>query len=390
MNYNFDKLTDRRGSNSFKWDSRSDIPADTIPMWVADMDFEAAPAIRAALQRRVDHGIFGYTFVPDAYYEAITRWFDTRHSWHIDPWQVIYTPGVIPALSAIIKALTKPGEKILITAPVYNHFFSSIRNNGCIASESPLILDGNSYRIDFDDFEKRASEPDCTMFILCNPHNPAGRVWSTDELRRMDEICTKHGVMIISDEIHCELVYAPYKYTPFATIASGEWISCVSPSKAFNTAGLHIANIICSNEQLKAKVDRAVNDNEVCDVNPFGVDALIAAYNESGAWLDEAIEYIHGNYELLKSEFEAKAPAFAVVRLEGTYLAWVDCRSLGMPSEQLEEWLIQNAHVWINAGVMYGKDGEGFIRINLACARERLQVALERLLPTLVALQQKK
>lgn len=386
MNYNFDKQTNRAGTNSIKWDSRKDIPEGTIPMWVADMDFEAADPIKRALQRRVDHGIFGYTYVPDEYYEAITRWFDIRHNWHIERRQVIYTTGVVPAISAIIKATTRPGDSVLILTPVYNCFFSSIRNNGCMASECPLVLDGDSYRIDFDEFERRASDPKCSLFVLCNPHNPAGRVWAPDELRRLDEICSRHGVLIVSDEIHCELVFEPYRYTPFATVASGEWVSCVSPSKAFNIAGLHIANIVCSSETLYAKVDRAINDNEVCDVNPFGVDALIAAYNECTEWLDNLIPYIYANYRLLKDEFEHRLPGLPIIKLEGTYLAWVDCRALNMPSEELEEYLIQNARVWINAGAIYGRDGEGFVRINLACQRDRLREGLRRMIPALAEL----
>ncbi len=383
MNYNFDELTNRRGTQCMKWDERQDIPADTIPLWVADMDFKTAPAIIEALRSRVDQGIFGYTYVMSAYYEAVTNWFDRFHGWHIERSQVIYTSGVVPAISAVVKALTRPGEKVLIQTPVYNCFFSSIRNNGCTALESSLVLEGDKYYIDFEDFEAKASDPQCKLMILCNPHNPASRVWTPDELERIDDICYRHGVTIVSDEIHCELVMEGYHYTPFATVAKHDWIVCISPSKAFNTAGLQIANIVCSNQELRAKVDRAINDNEVCDVNPFGVAGLMAAYNDSRDWLEQLLVYIKGNFMLLKDEFSKSLPELPIINLEATYLAWVDCRRIGMSSADLEEYLIKEAHVWLNAGSMYGKDGEGFMRINLACPRPRLAEAIRRLVPVL-------
>ncbi|MCM1451682.1 MAG: pyridoxal phosphate-dependent aminotransferase [Clostridium sp.] len=383
MKYNFDELIDRRGTNSYKWDSRPDVPEDTIPLWVADMDFRAAPAIIEALQRRIDMGVFGYTFVPDSYYKALCGWFAKWHGWNIDKDMVIYTSGVVPAISAIIKALTKPGYKVLVQTPVYNCFFSSIRNNGCTALENNLILEGENYRIDFDDLQVKAADPQCTLMLLCNPHNPAGRVWTKEELERIDEICRANGVIVVSDEIHCELVFPGYKYTPYATVASERWISCVSPSKAFNIAGLQIANIVCSDAELRAKVDRAINDNEVCDVNPFGIDALIAAYDHSRDWLEQLLAYIHENYRMLREMAKKMIPEFPLINLEGTYLAWLDCRQLGIPSEELEEMLIRDAHVWVNAGKMYGEAGEGFLRINLACPRARLRTGLERMFKTL-------
>lgn len=380
MNYNFDEEIERRGTNSVKWDSRPDAPKDIIPLWVADMDFRAAPPILEALKKRVEKGVFGYTYVPTEYYDAIVNWFEKWHQWKIDRENVIYTPGVVPALSAIIKAMTKPGEKVLIQTPVYNCFFSSIKNNGCEVLENRLQLIGNHYEIDFDDLEEKAKDVNCRLMLLCNPHNPAGRVWTKDELKRINDICQRNNVLIVSDEIHCELVYKGHIYTPFATIASGDWVSCISPSKAFNIAGLQISNIVASSTVLKDKIDRAVNDNEVCDVNPFGVDALIAAYNQSRKWLESVISYIYDNYRLLKEEFARDASNFTIVNLEGTYLAWIDCRSLNIKSDELEEWLIENYHVWINAGSMYGEAGEGFVRVNLACPKTRLLEGIKRLI----------
>lgn len=379
MKYDFDEIIDRRGTNCVKWDSAEN--PDVLPMWVADMDFRTAPAIIDALRRRVDHGIFGYTRVPQNYYDAITGWFARRHGWNIDKNWIIYTSGVVPALSAIIKALTMPGDKVLIQTPVYNCFFSSIRNNGCEIVESSLVHADNTYSIDFEDLERKASDPKVKAMILCNPHNPAGRVWGRDELIRIGEICIRHDVVVIADEIHCELVMPGYEYTPFASISedfSRHSVSCVSPSKAFNIAGLQIANIVCADAGRRAKIDRAINVNEVCDVNPFGVIALQAAYNEGAEWLDQLLEYIHGNYEYMRRFCEEHMPDFPITKLEGTYLVWMDCRKFGMTSAELEKVLIQDAKLWLNAGTMYGKDGEGFMRWNIACPRARIIEGLKR------------
>lgn len=379
MKYDFDEIIDRRGTNCVKWDGAEN--PDVLPMWVADMDFRTAPAIIEALSRRVDHGVFGYTRVPQSYYESITGWFARRHGWNIDNDWIIYTSGVVPALSAIIKALTVPGDKVLIQTPVYNCFFSSIRNNGCEIVESPLVYADNTYSIDFEDLERKVSDPKVKAMILCNPHNPAGRVWSRDELIRIGEICIRHDVVVIADEIHCELVMPGYEYTPFASISeefSRHSVSCVSPSKAFNIAGLQIANIVCADAGRRAKIDRAININEVCDVNPFGVIALQAAYNEGAEWLDQLLESIHGNYEYMRRFCEEHLPDFPITKLEGTYLVWMDCRKFGMTSAELEKALIQDAKLWLNAGTMYGKDGEGFMRWNIACPRARMIEGLKR------------
>lgn len=384
MTFDFDEPVCRRGTASYKWDSRPDLPDDMIPLWVADMDFRVAPPIIDALQCRLDGGVFGYTFVPQAYYDAITRWFDTYHSWHITPEEVIYTSGVVPALSAIIKALAPEGSKVLVSTPVYNCFFSSIRNNGCVALECPLHRTADSYEIDFEAFEQCAADSDCHLFLLCNPHNPACRAWTEDELRRMADICRRHGVTVVSDEIHCEIVFPPYRYTPYATVAPDcRWVACVSPSKAFNIAGLQIANIVCPDPEMRAEIDRAININEVCDVNSFSIYALMAAYNESRPWLEALLPYIHGNYEMLRERFATELPDLRVLKLEATYLAWVDVRALGVETERLEEELIGKCGVWVNAGSMYGAAGEGYIRINLATQRRRLVRALDRLVPAL-------
>lgn len=374
----FDIPVNRRGTGSYKWDSCPDD--DVIPMWVADMDFRTAPAVTDALLERVRHGVFGYVRVPDGYYDALCSWFASRHKWTIDRTKVIYTSGVVPALSAIIKAMTRPGEGIIVPVPAYNCFFSSIRNNGCRIVESPLsqtdCRGGFTYRIDFDDLEAKAALPDTTMLILCNPHNPTGRVWTRDELIRVYEICRRHGVLVVSDEIHCELTMPGYEYTPYATVDPSAVICC-SPSKAFNIAGLQIANIIVPDENIYTLVDKAININEVCDVNPFGVTALMAAYDSGGEWLDALKDYLYGNWMYLREFFALRLPGLPVCQLQATYLAWIDIRPLGIGSDDLERKLIGKARVWVNPGAMYGDDG--FIRINFACPRQRLADALDRI-----------
>lgn len=374
---NFDEIIERHGTNSYKWDSTPN--ADVLPLWVADMDFRTAPPIIEALEQRVAHGIFGYTRVPDEYYNAVTHWFARRHDWEFPQEWIQYTSGVVPAISAIIKAITTPGDRVMVQTPVYNCFFSSIRNNGCELVSNPLLRTGNTYHIDFDDMESKIADQHVKVLLLCNPHNPAGRVWSRNELLQIDKICSRHGVTVISDEIHCELVYAPHKYTPFASLScASRWVTCVSPSKAFNMAGLQIASIITDDKDLRQRIDRAININEVCDVNPFGVIATIAAYNHGESWLNELLEYLHANYEFMHEFCSKHLPQFPIMELEGTYLVWMDCSAMHTNSEQLEEALIDKAHLWLNAGNMYGAEGEGYMRWNIACPRQVLAEALNR------------
>ena len=379
--FDFHTVINRRGTNSYKWDIVKE--EDVIPLWVADMDFKAAPAILEALKKRVEHGVFGYTLVPDSYYEAIINWFARRHNWQIDRSWIIYTTGVVPAVSCAIKALTLPGEKVLIQTPDYNCFFSSIKNNGCEVAENELVRRGDSYEVDFEDFERQCADEKTTVFLLCNPHNPAGRVWTKEELERMNDICLAHGVRVISDEIHCELVMPGHRFTPFAAISDACRDNSVvlnSPTKAFNIAGLQIANIICADPAMRRRIDRAVNINEVCDVNPFGVVALQAAYNESEEWLDSLNHYIWGNYLALKEFIAKELPRLEVTRLEGTYLAWVDIKATGLTSDEAYEKLMKEGRVYVNSGTMYGRRaGEGYLRINLACPRATLLEGLKRM-----------
>lgn len=384
-NYNFDEIVNRRGTNCVKWDVENED--GIIPMWVADMDFPAAPAIRKAVEARAKHGVYGYTIVPDSYYRAITSWFKRRHGWTIDKEWIIYTTGVIPAISAAIKALTMPGEQVLIQTPVYNCFFSSIKNQGCQILENPLKRNGNSYVVDWDDFERKCADEKTTVFLLCNPHNPSGRVWTKAELARMNEICLRHRVAVVSDEIHCELVMPGNKFTPFAAVnedCKNNGVTLNSPTKNFNIAGLQIANIVCANPVWRRRIDRAINIFEVCDVNPFGPVALEAAYNNSENWMDELNEYLFANYQLLCDTFAKELPQFEVMRLEGTYLVWVDVRPSGLSSDEVAEKLLKEGKVQVNSGTMYGQTtGEGYVRINIACPRATLIEGLKRMVNVL-------
>ncbi len=380
VKYDFDEPVLRRGTNSMKWDLCPD--GDVIPMWVADMDFRAAPEILEALQKRLDHGVFGYNTVPESYYRAVTNWFRRRHGLDIERDWIMPVPGVVAALSCVIKALTRPGDAVAFHVPAYNCFFSSIRNNGCRAEPSPLKPEGDTFAVDWEDLEARLARPETKLFLLCNPHNPSGRVWTQGELRRMAELCRRHGVTAVADEIHCDIVMPGHKHVPFATVTDtpGTGITLVSPTKGFNIAGLQIANIVCGNPEWRGKIDRAVNDNEVCDLNPFGIAALEAAYDRGEGWLDELNEYIWGNYLELKDFLERETPRLKVCRLEGTYLVWVDTSALEITAEDLAGRILAEGKVLVNGGEMYGDpEGSRHIRINIACPRDRMRKALKRM-----------
>ena len=383
--YDFDELVERRGTGCVKWDEASS--KDVIPLWVADMDFRAAPAILEAVKKRAEHGVFGYTVVEEDYYLAIISWFQRRHNWRIHREEILYTTGVVPAMSVAIKALTMPGEKVLILSPDYNCFFSSVRNNGCEVLETALRRTEKNgeitFEVDWEDFEQKCADEKTTVFLLCNPHNPCGRVWTADELQQMNDICLKHQVKVVSDEIHCELVMPGYRFQPFAAVSEACRQNSVilnSPSKSFNIAGLQAANIICAQPEWRRRLDRTININEVCDLNPFGPVALVAAYNESEDWIDALCQYLWGNYETLCTFAAEHLPQWKVCRLEGTYLPWVDITATGTSSQAYTDRLLNEAKVWVNPGTMYGaQSGEGYIRLNIACPRSRLLEALKRI-----------
>ena len=387
MKYHFDEIIERRNTGCVKWDEKTD--SNIIPLWVADMDFAVAPAIQEAIKRRAQHPVFGYTHVQDDYYEAVISWFQRRHQWHIQREWILYTTGVVPAMSVAIKALTMPGEKVLILSPDYNCFFSSIRNNGCEVSEcvlTPLTphssLHTPHFEVDWDDFESLCADEETTVFLLCNPHNPTGRVWTREELQRMADICHKHHVRIVSDEIHCELIMPGHTFVPMGTVAP-DAIILNSPSKSFNIAGLQMANIICQDAETRRRLDRAININEVCDVNPFAPEAVKAAYNDSEDWIDALNLYLWDNYRALCDFAAHHLPQWRVMPLEGTYLVWVDVSAAIVPGGSATVYcdhLLQQTGVWLNPGTMYGPvSGEGYLRINIACPRSLLMEALERI-----------
>ncbi len=379
MKYDFDTVITRRGTNSYKWDTPEKDGA--LPMWVADMDFRTAPSIIRTLQDRVAHGIFGYTKVPDEYHEAVIGWFKRRHNWTIDRRWIICTSGVVPAISAIIKALTVPGDKVIVQTPAFNCFFSSIRNNGCELSANRLIYREGRYHADLADLEAKAADPKAKVMLLCNPHNPGGRVWTADELRHIGGICLRNGVFVIADEIHCEFTFNGHGYTPYASLSPElrrNAAVCLSPSKAFNIAGLQIANIVAEDDGVRAKIDRAINDNEVCDVNPFGVLATIAAYNDGGEWLDELREYLWENYLHTVNFFAKHLPDYRIMPLEGTYLLWIDCRAGGLDAAKLAERMEKEQGLVLSPGTAFGPGGEFFLRMNIACPRKLLDDGLQR------------
>ena len=420
--YDFDQNVRRRGTGCVKWDEvpegfTAEEMQDVVPLWVADMDFAVAPAIQEAVRRRAEHPVFGYTVVGDEYYDAVIGWFRRRHGWTIRREEILYTTGVVPAMSVAIKALTMPGERVLILSPDYTCFFSSIINNGCQVGEAVLrptpcpsrgegrkdssaaegdhcsAVEGDfaplpsggarGWAVDWSDFEAQCADEKTTVFLLCNPHNPTGRVWTREELERMNDICLRHGVKVVSDEIHCELTMPGHRFQPFAAVSEACRQNSVilnSPSKSFNIAGLQAANIICANKEWRRRLDRAININEVCDLNPFGPVALVAAYNESEDWIDELCQYLWQNYLSLCEFVARELPQLRVSRLEGTYLPWVDVSRLGVPVEQLCDRLLREGRVWVNPGTMYGPvSGRGYVRLNIACPRAQLMEGLERI-----------
>lgn len=389
---NFDEIINRRGTGSFKWDEARE---GVLPMWVADMDFAVAPCIQRAIRERAEHPVFGYVSVPDAYYEAVIGWFARRHHWTIARESIIYTTGVVPAVSAILQATVQPGEKVIVQGPAYNCFFSSIRNAGAVLSVNALrrvdLPDGAfTYEIDLEDLEERCADEAARVLIMCNPHNPSGRCWTRAELTAVADVCRRHGVLVIADEIHNELTAPGTAYTPWGTLGAEyqeNSVICVSASKSFNIAGLQMANIVCANQQLRRRIDKRININETCDVGPFGYPAAMAAYSEEGGeWLDELRTYIWGNYEAFRAFIRQHLPALPIARLEATYLVWVDVTALGVDSETAAEALERDHSLWVNAGEHYGEAYEAaaadgprhYLRFNIACPREQMLDGLRR------------
>ena len=380
--FNFDEIIDRHGTHSVKWDMCPND--DVIPMWVADMDFKAAPCIMEALKKRLEHGVFGYANVPEEFYTSIINWFDRRHNWHINREWIEYTTGVVPAIAAVLKAGTKPGENVVILTPIYNCFFTCIESNKCTPVEVPLVYNNDySYSIDYDALDRALADDNTHTLLFCNPHNPAGRVWRKEELLKVNELCLKHGVTVISDEIHCEMLMPGERYIPFASIspqAQANCVTCGSPSKSFNIAGLQAAFIVSSNPRIRADINKALIDNQVCNINPFGLEAFMAAYNHGESWIEQFNEYLAGNFKVMCEMMKKELPAFHITPMEGTYLAWIDVTPTGMTSAEVTKKILDDGKVMVNDGEMYGKAGKGFIRINLATQRSVVEEGTGRII----------
>ena len=378
MKYDFDSVIDRRNTGSLKWD----VETNELPMWVADMDFQTAPCIREAIAKRLEHGVFGYSIIPDGWAESYRKWWKTRHHLDIDADWLVFCTGVVPAISTCVRKLTYPAEKVLILTPVYNMFFNSIVNNGRYIIESPLVYENGEYHIDFSDLEEKLSDPQTSLMVLCNPHNPIGKIWSRDELAKIGELCKKHGVTVISDEIHCDITAPNAEYVPFASVSDvcrDISVTCIAPTKCFNIAGLQTAAVVVPNPQLRHKVWRALNTDEVAEPNAFAIDATIAAFNDGGEWLDELCEYLFENKRIISEFLMERVPEIKAVPSEATYLCWLDCSALGCDSETLAHFIREKTGLYLTAGVEYGKSGDSFLRFNAACPRVTLMDGLGRL-----------
>lgn len=378
MKYDFETLTDRRNTNSLKWD----IDKNVLPMWVADMDFKTAPEIIEAIQEKVAKGILGYTIVPDAWHYAISNWWEKRHDFKIEKEWLIFCTGVVPAISSAVRKMTSVGENVLVQTPVYNIFFNSIVNNGRNIVENKLLYDGKGYCIDFEELENKLSNPQTTMMILCNPHNPIGKVWDKETLERIGELCLKYHVLVLSDEIHCDLTDTQHEYIPFASVSQNcakNSITCIAPTKAFNIAGLQTAAVVVPDEVLRHKMNKALNTDEVAEPNAIAMEATVAAFTKGEEWLKELRSYIEENRKVVGNFIQARLPELYLVPAHATYLLWIDCSRITQDTTCLCQFLRSEVGLYVSSGEAYGETGKGFIRINMACPRERLEDGLTRL-----------
>jgi len=396
MPHNFDIETDRRHTGSVKWEFVID-PDDPskkrktnahygsnriLPMWVADMDFPSPEPVVKALQERAQHGIFGYTQPDQAYLDAVTGWMKNRYAWHVEDSWIVTTQGVVPALHMLVQTFTRPGDKVLVQQPVYYPFFSAIKKNGCQIVSNSLVLSGGKYHMDFEDLQARAADPDVKLAILCNPHNPVGRVWTRQELQRFGRICRQNHVRVISDEIHGDLVYPGVDFTPFAMADKAfqeNSIVCTAPSKTFNLAGLQTSNIFIPNERSRKKFRESLLAHGLFGLNPFGMTACRVAYEKGEPWLEDLLQYLKTNLDALINLFEREIPNIEVIHPEGTYLVWFDCRSLDLDNQQLRNLMLNQARVFLDDGSLFGPEGDGFERINIACPRSLLMEGLRRI-----------
>ena len=385
MEYNFDKVIDRTGTLAVKYDlaAERNKPTDAISLWVADMDFPAAPCILKALEERVQHGVFGYSKPDSRYYTALKNWFKTRHNYEIKDEWVVNTPGVVFAIATAIRALTKEGDGVLIQKPVYYPFFQTIAALGRRVVNNPLVMRIGHYEIDFDDFEKKIESENVKLFVFCSPHNPGGRVWSRQELEEVSRICLKHGVIVVSDEIHSDITFGNNRHTVYATLsdeAAENSIVCTSPSKTFNLAGLQFSNIIIKNEKIRKAVEREIDKTGYCEPTLMGIIAATAAYTDGAEWFDAVKDYIHQNIVFITEYLGVNCPKIKVLEPEGTYLVWLDFSAFeSLSDRQISDKMLYGAKVWLDDGTLFGREGEKYQRINAATPRPILKEALERI-----------
>ena len=378
MAYNFDKVIERRKSNSMKWN----VAENELPMWVADMDFQTAPEVIDAIKMRADHGCFGYTEIPEKWYQAYINWWKNRHDFVLQKEWLMFCTGVVPAISSIVRKLTTPAEKVLVQTPVYNIFFNSILNNGRQIVENPLKFDGAEYQIDFEDLQRKLSDPQTTMMILCNPHNPIGKIWDRATLEKIGELCFENHVVVVSDEIHCDLTDPGMFYVPFASVSDicrDNSITCVAPTKAFNLAGLQTAAISVPNDVLRHKVWRGINTDEVAEPNVFAVDAAIAAFTQGDKWLDNVRTYIYENKQYAVDFVKNEIPQSEVISSDATYLLWIYCKNMIGTAAEAATIIRESTGLYLSAGSQFSGNGADFLRMNIACPRSVLKDGLQRL-----------
>ena len=383
MDFQFDESVDRRNTGSMKWD----VAKGELPMWVADMDFRTAPGIIEKITERAKQGVFGYTVVTDEWYQAYQTWWKKRHDFEIRKEWLVFCTGVVPAISSIVRKVTTVGENVVVLTPVYNIFFNSILNNGRNVLESRLKYDGSRYRINLDDLEEKLSDPQTTLFILCNPHNPVGKIWERETLERIGDLCSKHHVLVLSDEIHCDITEPGWEYTPFASVSENcrtNSITCVAPTKAFNLAGLQTAAVIVPDDHLRHKVSRGLNTDEVAEPNVFAAIAPIAAFTCGGEWLDSLRDYLWENRAFAEEYIKKEIKGISPVSARATYLLWLDCRNMSGSSTQFCHFIRSHSGLYLSNGNEY-RNGEGFLRMNLACPRQQVEDGLKRLKESVAA-----
>lgn len=379
----FDEVIERRGTNAVKWDGLKTVfgREDVLPMWVADMDFKAPDVVIEAIKQSAEHGVYGYTIVPDSTREAIVNWMKERHDWTIQKEWLLFNHGVVPSIGAAVEALTETGDAVIVQPPVYNPFFEMIERNGRKLVYNELILQDGRYRMDLADLEEKIIQENAKMIVLCSPHNPGGRVWTAEELTAVAELCEKHGLILVSDEIHADLTRMPHKHLPVASLSeryAAFTITLAAPSKTFNLAGLQASALVVPDKTIRTKLQTLFAKQGQFTLNQMGIAGMEAAYRHGHEWLDEVLEYIHGNVQLVKKYADEQIPTLSVMEPEGSYLVWVDCRALGLSDKELLD-LFLNHGVALGNGAKYGPGGEGFMRINVACPRSAVAETMERM-----------